>query len=194
MRTPTIPTFEPSEITRGATVAWTRSLVDYPPADGWTLTYYFRGKGGVGVDVVATVDGSAYSNVMTAAQSQTLAAGRYDWQAWVEKGTGPTLERHLVGSGIVAVKLGFTDIDTDTNVDGRTDNEKALEVVRAVLSKKATADQMSYTIGNRSVQRYTLTELNTIEKRLVQLVNAERRAARIRRGEPFFQNVAARFK
>jgi hypothetical protein len=193
MTTPTIPNCEPREITRGATVAWTRSISDYPPADGWALTTYFRGTG-KGVDVVAVEDGSDYLSTMTAAQSASMASGRYDWQAWVARGTGETLEQHQVGAGVVTVKLGFVSVDTDTPVDGRSENEVALANIRLALGKAAAKNAAEYQIANRMKREHTIADLILLENRYVQLVNSERQAAALRRGAPFLTNVYTRFK
>jgi hypothetical protein len=193
MTTPTIPNCEPREITRGATVAWTRSLFDYPPADGWTLTTYFRGTG-KGVDVEAEADGSDYDLTLTAAQSASMAPGRYDWQSWVARGAGESLEQHQVGEGVATVKIGFTAVDADTPVDLRSENELNLAAVRAALGKAVDKNKAEYSIAQRMKREHSIPDLIAWESRLVQLVNQERQAASLRRGAPFLRNVYTRFK
>ena len=52
----TIPTKEPLTIRAGDTIKWTKSLDDYIASDGWTLSYSFRGTGGM-IDITSTADG-----------------------------------------------------------------------------------------------------------------------------------------
>jgi len=74
-----------------------------------------------------------------------------------------------------------------------TDNEIALDAVRAMLAQKATRDQKEYTIANRQLKRYDMTELLALETRLTQLVNSERRRTAARKGLPVIQNIYTRF-
>jgi hypothetical protein len=198
MTTPTIPTVEPIEFAIGETLKWRKTFKDYKASDGWDLSYYLRGAG-PGLDIEGTnfvvVDGDSFlvtipaESTGDAPSTSNLTAGTYYWQAYVSLSG----ERYKVGDGQFAVKANLFDATVSAAYDGRTANEVALAAVRAALAQKATADQLSYTIGNRQVQRYSLTELIALESRLTQLVNQDRRAEGLREGLPFFQNVHARF-
>jgi hypothetical protein len=74
------------------------------------------------------------------------------------------------------------------------DAEEALAAVRALLKGKATQDQKEYTINNRQLVRYDMSELLALESRLVSLVNQGRMTAALRNGSPLLKNVQSRFR
>lgn len=180
-----IPTFEPETFFVGETLEWTKDLEDFPAGE-WTLTYYFRGVG-TGFDAVATADGSAHSVTVPAATTAGLSAGAYFWQAWAEKGP----EKHLVDQGRSAVKPSLAGVTTATAVDNRTQAERDLEAVRLALV--GNLEVQEYTIGNRTLRRRSLKELQDLEQQLVRRVNAERRRERARQGGDFLQTINVRF-
>lgn len=75
-----------------------------------------------------------------------------------------------------------------------SDLEESLEAVRAVMTNTATKNQKSYTINNRQLQRYDMTELLALESRLTTLVRESRMANALRNGAPFLKNVQTRFR
>src|SRR5688572_30164728 len=70
-----IPEEEPTEITAGDTIRWTRDLTDFP-ASAWTLTYYIYGRNGKQT-IVATADGDEHSVSVSATDSQAYQPGDY---------------------------------------------------------------------------------------------------------------------
>ncbi len=185
--TRTIPTYEPAEIVAGETLQWRKDLVEYAPADGWALTYYFRNADGSGFDATGATDGSGWLVSVPAATTLAVKPGRLDWQAWVEQGS----EKYLVEQGTTTVRKGFADGGASTAVDGRTQAEQDLAAVRSALAGQL--DKLEYTIANRSLRYHSREDLIKLEHNLAQRVNGERRAARIRDGGSFFQQVKVRF-
>jgi len=187
----TTPTFEPLEFVIGESLRWTKFVDLYRPADGWTLTYYFRGPG-PGFDIVAGTEGTSHlvDNFETSTVSG-LIAGRYTWQAWVEN---VDEEKHFIAQGAVTIKPGLVGSLASETADIRSENEQALANVRLALGKAVAKNAASYTIANRMKSEHSLTELLALESRLVQLVNQERQAAALRNGSPFLQNILTRFR
>lgn len=66
-----------------------------------------------------------------------------------------------------------------------TDLEKQLDAVRVALGEKAANGTEEYQIANRMKRRYSFADLLEYEKRLTELVNAERRR---NGGAGFFKN------
>lgn len=184
------PSFEPREFTAGETLIWKRSLADYKPADGWTLTYYFRSKDGAGFNQLASNDGTGGFKITVAATvTAALVVGKYVWQAWVEKSG----EKFLADSGEAIVKAGFSALAASAQIDTRSKNQKILDAIDATIERRATSDQMSYQIGNRSLSRMAPAELLEWRKYYAQLVAAEKRREKIRQGAPFLKEIKARF-
>ena len=184
-----IPTTEPSEFVIGERLRWTKNISDYPANEGWTLNYYFRTSSGPGFNVEASADGATHS-VDFDTSSLINAAGTYQWQSFVINDDD---EKHFITSGETIVRQGFAGTSTTEAVDNRSANQIALDNVRAVLSKTATDNQKEYTIANRQLRRYDMTELLALEKRLTQLVNADKRKEAVRQGQPVLQNIHTRF-
>lgn len=167
---------EPKTITQGETLNWSREFPDYSPAE-WSLVYYFRGVG-KGLDASATTDGNIFVVTVPSTETLQLAVGRYSWQAWLTKGA----EKKLAGEGVVKVNQGLTTIGAGQSFDDRTQAEKDLEAVRAMISGKAAKDVQEYAIGNRQLKHIPIADLIALEKNLIARVNQERMTARRRRG------------
>lgn len=183
-----IPTFEPDQITIGETLIWKKSLADYSAADGWVLTYYFRGAG-PGFDIAATADGSDFAITVPAASTAGMTAGAYQWQAWVVLAG----VKHQVDSGTAKAVASFLTVDAATTVDGRSQLKKILDGIDAMILGKATADQQEYTIGNRQLKRIPIPDLIALRTQYAKLYSSERRADKLRQGAPFFKNINVRF-
>lgn len=182
-------TFEPTEITIGETLTWTKSLSDYLPADGWTLTYYFRGAG-KGFNAEATEETGAFLINVAATVTAEMSAGVYSWQAFVSKDD----EKFLVDSGEVTAKAGFLVVDPTMTVDNRSEIKKTLDAIDAAIKGKATKDQMEYAIGNRQLKRYSISELIEARTLYAKLYSQERRTEKLKQGAPFAKTIRVRFK
>lgn len=155
--TPPLPHREPESCAAGETVQWQRAFADYPPADGWTVQYYF-----VGPDVFQIqADGSTGLYVMTlnAADTAGKPAGVYRWRAYAEQGTGSAFQRWLLAAGSLNLLPDFTAA-ADNELE--EDVETALAAITAVLNGRITADIQAYTIAGRAVTKIPISELLTM--------------------------------
>lgn len=140
----------PSKITAGLSFQAIVAYADYPAPD-WALAGVVRGP--KSIDLIATAEGSAHSFTVAAAESASFTAGLY-WYSL----------RATKGADVVEVEKGQVTILADLSVaedgfDGRTENEKALDSIKAVLAKRATQDQQKYTINNRELWRTPIADL-----------------------------------
>lgn len=174
--TAAIPTIEPAQLRAGDTWKWTRSLVDYP-ATAWTLKYRFKSAAG-GFEIIAAPSGSDYSIVASATTTAAFAAGRYEWAAWVEQGD----EKYTIAGGLIEVLPNLRAGTATAAQDTRSHARKTLDAIQAVLENRATLDQMSYTIANRTLQRMPIGDLLKFKIHYEAAVRAEEAADRIRRG------------
>jgi hypothetical protein len=138
-----IATTEPASVIAGDTIAWTRSLADYP-APTYVLKYRFLNAAGK-IDITATASGSDHAVSASAAVSALWAAGVYDWLAWVETGTGPTAERYSVDEGRITVEANRATL---TTWDGRSSARKIYE---ALLSAYETASTSRAFVGEYEI-------------------------------------------
>jgi hypothetical protein len=184
---------EPTQITQGERVEWTKDFCDYP-ASLYSLEYRFRGNG-TGFNVTATVDGDSFNAVISTTNSAACELGRYDWQAWVTEIAVPT-NTFIAGSGRVKILKGFATGSTAA-IDLRSAAKIALDAINAAMQNKATNDQMEYEIstpaGSRKIRRIPFADLLAARKEYAGIVARENAAERARTtgqfGRPIVINV-----
>ncbi|MDQ3819793.1 MAG: hypothetical protein M3362_19260 [Acidobacteriota bacterium] len=185
-----IPTFEPTEITAGETLKWTKTLEDYPASQGYTLKYYFRGAG-TGFDVTATADGDGFSVTVTAITTSAMTPGAYYWQAEISKNG----EKFIVDSGEVTVLAGLSATSTSTTDDARSPAKKIIDAIDAYFAGGAAAKAVQeYQIGNRMMRNIPDTEKIKLREYYAKLYARERRAQRIKQGAPYLKTIMVRFR
>ena len=158
----------PSEFAAGTTVAYTRTLADYPASDGWALTLYV-----IAADVVikaAVADGDSHAVTLSAADTKAIAAGTYRYVERVAL-AGEVFE---VGSGFVTVTPDPTDATAD---DYKSQDEKLLEAIDAVLAGRITTDVEAYSIEGRALTRIPVRELARLRATVAARVSMRRRGS-----------------
>lgn len=124
-------TTEPTAFTAGDTLAWTKTLPDYPAGAGWVLKYRFI-NASEKHDVTAVTSGDSHAISIAAADSN-WSAGLFDWQSWVENGA----ERYTVAVGKVLVKPNLAGI-TAAGYDNRSPARQILDALMAAYAGAAT--------------------------------------------------------
>jgi hypothetical protein len=186
----------PSEIRAGDTIQWrdvagVDNLGNAVSSSDYTLTYYLRfNAASEGATVVGTAYGTGWQFSIAAATSVNFDAGTWYWQAVATK-TGSTI---TLGSGQSTVLAALSYSGTPAALDGRSQAQKDLDAVQAAIRTiVAGGVAKEYTIGNRSLKKYDLTDLLALETKLKADVNREQKAQLIANGlgNPF--NLFVRF-
>jgi len=186
----------PSEIRAGDTIQWrdvagVDNLGNEVSSSDYTLTYYLRfNAASEGATVVDTAYGTGWQFSIAAATSVNFDAGTWYWQAVATK-TGSTI---TLGSGQSTVLAALSYSGTPAALDGRSQAQKDLDAVQAAIRTiVAGGVAKEYTIGNRSLKKYDLTDLLALETKLKADVNREQKAQLIANGlgNPF--NLFVRF-
>lgn len=176
----------PLSVVSRDTLTWQRALSAYPNLAGWALEYDLltptnRIELRNGTDAVTIVDAGQGNWTITVPSTTTpWPAGKY---SWIERVTSAT-QRHTLSDGHLEVLLNYDASAASAGLDTRTYNRICLDNLEAVLKKKATQDQLGYTINGRSLQRMTETELLAAHKYYKEAVLAEERLERAARGLP----------
>ena len=143
-----IPTTEPTSARAGDTWQWVRTdLSDYP-ASTWSLVYHFRNATDY-FDVSASADGDTFAVDVDPATTGPIAAGRYDWFAFVSAAG----ERYQIDAGAITV---LADVASAAAFDARGWSRRMLDYVEAALENRATEDQLDLinaTIADRGFTR-----------------------------------------
>jgi len=175
-------------LTLGDTLNFTTSVVDYLPSDGWTLVYRLvpRSTGdAITITTAQDDDSSLHRAQVSAATTAGWDAGDYSWHSYVTKAA----ESYSVSSGQITLK---PDPRVALTLDNRSAAQTALDNVRAMLAGKASSGVLSYRIGERTLQSYSMDELLKLESKLVAQVKAEENTAGILAGMPSRRQVYVR--
>lgn len=180
---------EPSSLTAGDTIAWTKTLSDYPATASWVLKYRLI-NAAAKIDITATASGADHAVNITKATSAAWVAGWYDWQAYVEKGA----ERYTVGSGRMQVKPDLADVSA-SGFDNRSQARQIYEALLTAYQSAVTsrAFVLEYEIAGRRMKFQTqadwLVQVNFWKSQ----VAAEDRAANINAGLGAGNKLLVRF-
>lgn len=145
--TPPIPTVEPTTLYAGDTAKWSKHLPDFPATDGWALVYAFRGPTALD-DQTASASGADFAVTIPASATVGLQPGTYSWVARASKAGETYTAAHGVFTVLAAVGAVVADHD-----------ETTLEVIKAAIAGRLTADMQAYTINGRSVTKIPIAEL-----------------------------------
>jgi hypothetical protein len=146
----------PSEISAGITFRLPLSFSEYPAPD-WELSLILRGP--VAIDLFASGADEAHTFLAAAAVTANWAPGPYWWQLRASDGSDVVLVsegQSKVLVDISAVAVGF---------DGRSHSQRVLQAIEAVIENRASIDQESYSINNRSLSRTPVSDLLKLRDR-----------------------------
>lgn len=166
----------------GDTLNFLTSVPDYPASQGWVLKYYLirRTASGSPIVLTATAEGDDHRISVAAATTAGWAPDSYSWSTRVEKGSEKYTVRGLTGQLVIQ-----QDPATAANgFDGRSAAEVALANVEAMLRGTAGTATKRYRIGDRELERFSPTELITLQSQLRSDVKRERVARALAEGLP----------
>ena len=186
-----IPFNEPVFFTAGDTVQWRKQLTDYPVSEGWELVYSFRGQGpGQGFETAPDTDSGDHLVTLNPATTAPLKAGPVYYVAKVTLGDAV----YTVSRGQIEVKADLTALSVDAHYDARSQTEKDLAAVEGAIRTQINGGIVQeYSIGNRSLRRYSLAELQELKKDLRAQINQKQQQQNLADGNPFLRQVLAEF-
>lgn len=176
----TIPTVEPKEFTAGDSLQWDRTLGDYPPSDGWTLSYVLTGAHAsvLSISTTASDDDATHEVRVVPATTATYTAGRYDLIGFVTHTDGRRFEVYRAACVVHP--------NAATATPALSFNERMLAAVESKISDRITADISRYSLEQQEVHREELANLNRQR-------NSYADAVRQERGGGFFRDVKVKF-
>lgn len=162
------PQTEPAELLVGSRWAWVRpDITSVYPVTEYTLKYAFSDlEKGTNFEVLAAKIDGAHVVEVAAADTQNRNQGEHKWTAIIVRDSDG--EEVSVDEGLTALTLSTSE--TGSHV------YRTLMAIRATIEKKASKDQLSYTINGRSLQRYTFDELSRLETQYTRRYKAEKDA------------------
>lgn len=182
------PTEEPDELNAGDRWTWKRDdLGDY--GSGYTLSYELTlYTGAAPITLTASLSGSEYLIEIAAATTAGYSAGTYQWVALITRDSDS--ERVEIARGVLVVNP-----DPATSAaDPRTTARKTLDAIEAVIEGRASKDQESYTIGNRSLNRMAIEDLLRLRDAYRREVKREEQADKLKNGIGINNNIIVRMR
>lgn len=183
---------EPTQITAGDTIAWSKSLAAYPASDGFVLHYALQMLGGglpIKIDAAAAGDDHAIS--ITAATSGGWAAGDYSWFSYVTKDA----ERYSVEQG--SISIAPDPLKFNAKTDLRSHAQRTLDSIEAVIEGRATQVDEEFEIniaGNTTkLKAVAIGELLAVRDRYVEMVKREQTARDLAQGKGGGGRILTRF-
>ena len=178
----------PTTFVQGTTVTWNDKLEDYSPDDGWAAQYIFVSSSDQ--QAVAGVDDSngGFDFALTAIESANWNAEKYDWQLQVSK--SPDVFVPCLGQTVVT--YDFTQFGT--GLDTRSIIKKTLDALEQTILGKASKDQLSYTIKNRSLSRMSPSDLIEWYEKYKLWYRQELKAEKNAQGMDNTQTLKVRFR
>lgn len=174
----------PDTITAGDTVSWQESAAgDFSPATH-TLAFSLRGPSEAAkLDLTGTPVSAGWNFTISSAQSGPLntAPANVVWY-WQFTATA------LVGGAVTALRSGSLRVRPNLasiggSFDGRSQTERDLEAVRKAISARAENGLvLSYTIGNRNLQRESVKGLLELQSMLEARLRRDKTAASLAAG------------
>jgi hypothetical protein len=149
-----IPTSEPKILRAGTTTKWTRELRQYPPEEGWALTYCINGPKHSVFNAVATGSDS-FTATIAADVTYDWPAGEYIWEARAVLNG----ESYFVNTGRFTV-IPNAEIQGD-GTDVRMRSQRILDAHMACYETYAgqMVSQYSFTSVGRSFVYRSLPDL-----------------------------------
>jgi hypothetical protein len=146
----------PSLLSAGVTFRVALDLAEYPSPD-WSVSLVLRGPSSI--DLAAAGDGIVHLLEASAVVTSAWVPGSY-WYA----------VRATDGSDVASLDEGSLKIAADLAVaaqgfDGRSHAQRVVDSIEAVLEGRASLDQESYSINNRSLSRTPISDLLKLRDR-----------------------------
>ena len=180
-----IPTTEPDTLIAGDTAKWLKTLDDYRPTDGWSLSYILLNATGK-ITITSSASGTDHMVNVSASTTVSWPAGSYAWSAKVTHANG---EAYTVASGTITVSPSFAANTLDTRSHAR----KTLANIEAYLENPNNLTSSMYEIAGRRLERFSIPELLKLRDRYKYEVAREEIAERVARGLPDKRRVMVRF-
>lgn len=160
----------PNEVTAGTTFCVNAPIPSRDGSPVVSATLLLRGPSSISLDGVA--NGTVWTFEAAAAATEQWTPGTY----WYVLRVVTASETRDVANGQIEFLPDFASLPT--GYDGRSDNEKALEAIDAVIANRASMDQQRYTIGDRELWRTPMNDLLLLQASYRVKVRRERARAK----------------
>lgn len=161
----------PATLDAGVVCTIRRTLEDYPAGDDWVLVLHLQGKSAAHIE--ATPDGDDHVLTLTAAITEALEPGGYQYGETISRGTDETLEGpYPISRGRLVVRPNLIAAAAGTLEDP---NEKILRVLYTLRDRRITEDVAAYQLDGMGVTREQLKDVDALVAKYELRVRRKRR-------------------
>ncbi len=178
-----IPTTEPETITAGETLAWTKTVPDYP-APTYVLKYSLQLAGQASlITITATASGAQHAIAVAASVTVLYTPGTYLWTSYAEAG----LTRYPVARGNVTI------LPSPLSAQASTHATRTLALIEAALEGRIPRGLENTNIDGQSLERIPIADLFKLKQHYQALVLREQRLARGKLGLGVTNTIGIKF-
>lgn len=149
----TPPTIEPTSLYRGLTLAFTKTLADFPATDGWELTYAIRPLDSGAIFIMATADGAGFAVSVAAGTTSTWPTGQHAMIGYVVKAT----EKYIVYDGEISIRPNPADAQS-VSFDNRSYLERILDQLEEVIEEGCVREVIRYSFNGVDTEVWNLMD------------------------------------
>ena len=176
----------PASIRAGSTIKWRESSQVDPfgdalqSTDSWVMKFYLRtNTASEGHTATGSTYGTGFEFTISASDSSAFDAGDWFWNCEVSKGS----EKYVVGSGALEVLQALAYSGTPGAIQAKSQIEQDLDAIKAAIRTLVSGGVVKeYSIAGRSLKKYELSDLITLESRLKYQLKREQKANLIANG------------
>ena len=163
---------------------FTDPVGDTISSSDYTLTWYARtNTNNEAAAITGVAEGTGWRVTVPATTTTDFDAGTWTWQAIAVNTTPDPDVQYTAGRGQFVVKATLAYTGTPHAFDDRSRAEIDLGHVETAIRTLAQGGVVQeYSIGNRSLRRYKMTELLQLRDTLKAEVDRERRAEKVKQG------------
>lgn len=177
---------EPDELAQGDTLAFTKSLGDYPASAGWSLVYEMRGQG-QDIEFSSTASGDDHVLGVAAVATAQWLPGGYVLAGYAVNTTG---ERHQIYEAPFVVGQNLQGAPGEIEV--KTFAQKMIEQIETAMLAKAGDDLAASQVGDSRFQLLTPEQLRTEHGYWKQVRANEVALQRAKEGKPTGMKIKPR--
>ena len=178
---------EPTQITQGDTIEFTRCLPNQPATGGWSLLYALRGNGQA-IEFTSTASGSDHAVLVPATTTELWLPADYQLEGWAVNTDGTRKQIYLAGL-LITPDLATASPDVDVT----THAQRMLVLVEEQLEACAKNILLQTTVEGTTILRERRTELLMLRNRYIQERRGEIAAEKAKSGQPTGRKIRTIF-
>lgn len=180
---------EPSSLSAGDTISFTRQLPDYQATDNWSLVYELRSGGGQAIQFTSTASGDDHVLLVTGSVTGTWLPGSYIMAGYAVNTDGT---RHRIFYGTLPIYQNLQAAAGDAPV--QTFAQKVVANLQALILNASGNNLLESRVGDTMFRYNTRKDLYEDYAKWVQVRRGEIDSERAANGLPSRNRISPMFR